>query len=233
MKKVEIEIKSYLDMIGREYNEKFSRFQELLLEYNQRFNLTSVMAEQEILYKHFLDSLAGESLFPQNANVVEIGSGAGFPSIPLKIAREDLSFTLIESTGKKCDFLRVAVKEMELQNVKICNIRAEEGGKDENFREKYDVSCARAVARLNTLAEYCMPFVKIGGQFIAYKGSAQEEITEAEHAIEILGGKVEKVLQFSLPEGMGERTLVVVRKLRATPQKYPRGRGKERSDPLL
>ena len=228
----DVNVKDYLFKIEQQYGAKFKRYRELLLEYNKKFNLTSVTEEKDILYKHFLDSVLGESLFPAGAKVAEVGSGAGFPSIPLKILRDDLQFTLFESTGKKCDFLSLVSSELSLENVAVKNLRAEDGGREEVYREKFDVCCARAVARLNTLAEYCMPFVKVGGLFIAYKGPSEEEIKEAQNAIEILGGKLEKVVSFALPEEYGQRNLIVIRKQRPTAQKYPRGQGKERSKPL-
>lgn len=212
--------------------EQFEAFRTLLLCYNEKYNLTAITEEREIFHKHFLDSLAGEKLFPYGARVAEIGSGAGFPSIPLKIVREDLSFTLVESTGKKCDFLRIAAQELGLKNVSVEHARAEELGRAEAHREQYDICCARAVARLNTLAEYCMPFVKKGGMFLAYKGSA-DEIDEAKRAIATLGGGETEKISYELPENYGSRTLVCVKKIAVTSAKYPRGNGKERSKPIL
>jgi 16S rRNA (guanine527-N7)-methyltransferase len=222
-----------INEIYREKKEKFERFRELLLAYNGKYNLTTILDEKEMLIKHFYDSLAGEFLFPKNARVAEVGSGAGFPSLPLCVAREDLHFTLIESTGKKCDFLRTCAKELNLPHVTVCNLRAEEAGKESAMRERFDVCCARAVARLNTLAEYCMPLVRKGGEMIAYKGRAEEEIAEAKRAIGLLGGKDAQAICYELPENFGERTLVVVQKIKNTPEKYPRGNGKERKNPIV
>lgn len=228
---MEEKITAYLDVLT--HSEAFSRFRDLLLEYNKKFNLTSILDEKEICYKHFLDSVMGESFFPCGAHVLEVGSGAGFPSVPLRLVREDLCFTLVESTGKKCTFLEVVADRLNLQNVKVVNARAEDLARDGAYREKYDAVCARAVARLNTLCEYCLPFVKRGGCMIAYKGEAEEECREAERAISLLGGSIEKIFSYELPEEMGKRTLVVIRKVKDTPQKYPRGNGKERKDPLV
>lgn len=208
--------------------EAFNAFTRLLLYYNERFNLTAITDERDILYKHYVDSLAGEALFPQRANVAEVGSGAGFPSIPLMIVRNDLRFTLIESTGKKCAFLREAVKELSL-NAEVYNTRAEEAGRG-SLRETFDVCCARAVAPLNTLAEYCLPLVKTGGSMIAYKGG--DESGQARRAVSLLGGGKIATYFYSLPEGYGDRTLSAVTKERATPAKYPRGNGAERRSPL-
>ncbi len=225
-------LKGYESLINGEKKELFEAYRALLLEYNQRYNLTAITEEKEVFYKHFLDSAAGEFLFEKNATVAEIGSGAGFPSLVIKLLRPDLSFSLFESVGKKCEFLRVVVDKLGLSKMNIYNLRAEDAAKDKKFRERYDHVTARAVARMNTLSEYCMPFLKVGGSFIAYKGGDREEITEAKTAFKTLGGKLEKSLEYELPEGYGERTLAVVRKLSATPPKYPRGQGKERKQPL-
>ena len=224
-------LETYKNMIYGEKRDVFFRFYELLKEYNARFNLTSITEESEIFTKHFLDSVAGESLFKKNASVAEIGSGAGFPSLPLKIVRPDLKFTLVESTGKKCEFLRVAAKELALENVEIVNARAEELARDARYREKFDNCCARAVARLNTLAEYCVPFIKKGGSFIAYKGDVAEEAEEAKRALKILGCGRTKIFSCQL-ETAGKRALFVADKTSSTPALYPRGNGKERKKPL-
>ncbi len=225
------QLEGYLSRI--ESMEKFKIYRELLLFYNKKFNLTAITDEREILIKHFLDSAAGEKFFPQNSSVVDVGAGAGFPSLPLKILREDLTFTLIESTNKKCEFLSVAVKELGLTGVEILPVRAEDAGKDFRYRESFDCCCARAVARLNTLLEYCLPLVRVGGRMIAYKGEIGEELKEAQKSLCILGGEEEDRLCFSLPENMGERTVLCVKKRAKTPSKYPRGQGKERRDPIV
>ena len=212
--------------------ERLEIFRSMLLEYNQKYNLTTILEEKDVYYKHFLDSAAGIDLFPLNAKVAEIGSGAGFPSLVLKILRDDLSFDLFESVGKKCEFLKAVVERLQLSNVHIYNLRAEDAAKTAEFREKYDCVTARAVARMNTLSEYCSPFVKVGGAFIAYKSGDAAEIHEAKTACSILGGKIESVYEYSLPENYGNRILAVVKKVKSTPNKYPRGQGKERKNPL-
>lgn len=215
-----------------QFSEKFNLFNGILTEFNQKYNLTAISDEKEVYIKHFFDSIQPQKYFPKGAKVVEIGSGGGFPSVPLKIIRDDLSFTLIESTGKKCEYLRHVVDKLGFSGVQVLNIRAEDGGKDKNLREKFDVATARAVARLNTLCEYCLPFVKIGGRFIAYKGDADDEINESLNAIKTLGGEIEKIEKYDLPEGFGKRTVIVIKKVKSTPEKYPRGRGLERKKPL-
>ena len=227
-----MDLEYYLNLIQNEHRDKFSEFNEILQSQNKICNLTSICDEKGVLYKHFLDSLAGEKYFKENSRVIEIGSGGGFPSVPLMIVRKDLKFTLVESTGKKCAYLEGVVDKLSLNCEKVLNIRAEEGAHSEILREKFDISCARAVARLNTLSEYCLPYVKVGGRFIAYKGDADEEIKEAERAIKILGGEIEEIIKYSLPEDEGKRTLVCIRKISSTPAKYPRGQGRERKQPL-
>lgn len=226
-----MDFEKYDRLISGDFAEKFDKLFDLLLEHNKMYNLTSITDRDGVYMKHFLDSLAGEKFIKNGANVVEIGSGGGFPSLPLKIVRGDLSFNLIESTGKKCSYLDNCVDKLALDNVTVKNIRAEDGGKDKALREKFDVCIARAVARLNTLCEYCLPFVKLGGRFIAYKGDAQEEIEEAASAINILGGEIEEVEKYQLPNG-DKRALIVIKKVGGTPLKYPRGQGKERKNPL-
>ena len=212
--------------------EKFGAFYRMLAETNKKINLTRIIDANDCRVKHFLDSVLGEKFFPQGAACLEVGSGGGFPSVPLMIVRPDLSFTLVESVGKKCDFLVDVCQKLQL-SARVENARAEDLAKLPAFREKFDVCCARAVARLNTLSEYCLPFVKKGGAFVAYKaGDAEEEISEAENAFRILGGRAECAAKAALPDGAGARTIICVRKERPTPPQYPRGRGKERKNPL-
>lgn len=209
--------------------EKLFNFLNLLKEWNNKFNLTSIKEEKEIEIKHFEDCLNGAFLFPKNASVVEIGSGGGFPSIPLMIIREDLKFTLVESVGKKCEFLKFVIDKLSL-NAVVLNKRAEDVGKSE-LRESFDVVTARAVASLNTLCEYTLPLIKKGGLFIAYK-SVNNEKLGARRAIEILGGKNKEEYKYSLSNNLGERVIFVIEKIKNTPPQYPRGNGKERSKPL-
>ena len=223
---------SYNIELNDEKKKKFEKYSALLKEYNDKFNLTSILEEEQIKIKHFLDSCLYVDKFIHNAEIIEIGSGGGFPSIPNKILREDLNFTLLEATEKKCEFLSVVVKELGLKNVKIINGRAEELGNKKEYREKFDYSIARAVARLNVLAEYCMPFVKVKGKFVAYKGNAEEEIKEAKSAIDTLGGKINNVYEFSLPKDEGIRNIIEIEKIKNTPAEYPRLNGKIKKKPL-
>ena len=227
-----MENKNYLDLIESGKKEQFESFAHLLQEHNKICNLTAVTDEKGVKYKHFYDSIFGEKLISFGASVAEIGSGGGFPSIPLKIVRDDLKFTLIEATAKKCAFLQSVVEKLDLKCVKVINCRAEEGAHDKNLREKFDFAVARAVARLNTLCEYCLPYVEVGGKFIAYKGDCDEEIKCAENAIKTLGGEIEGVVDYSLPEDFGKRKLIIIKKVKPTPTACPRGQGKERKKPL-
>lgn len=220
-----------LEKYKTENTEKLLKFKELLLFYNKKFNLTSITEDKEFEVKHLEDSIKNEKYFPLNSNVVEVGSGGGFPSIPLMCIRDDLTFTLVESVGKKCEFLKTAIRELNLK-AEVLNKRAEDVGKDKNLRESFDVSTARAVARLNSLSEYCIPLIKKGGLFIAYKGFDKEEIKESENAIKILGGKLIESENYKLSYDLGERNVYIIKKIENTPIKYPRGNGKERSKPL-
>ena len=232
MEKFIVDTEENLKSIGGEYREKFEAFRAYLLEFNEKYNLTAITEEKDVTYKHFLDSAAARGLFFNGASVAEIGSGAGFPSVPLKILRGDLRFTLFESVGKKCDFLNFIVDKLELSSMYICNMRSEDAARDKKYRENFDFAVARAVARMNVLCEYSMPLVKKGGSFIAYKSAELEEITEAKHAIKELGGAEAKIYPYELPEEYGKRNLAVVEKIKQTPAKYPRGNGKERKQPL-
>lgn len=226
-----MDVEKYAALVKGEFRKEFEKLSSLLVENNKKFNLTSIVGEEDIFYKHFVDSLAGERYFEKGAYVAEVGSGGGFPSLPLKIARKDLKFFLIESTGKKCAYLKQAAESLKLDGVEVFCGRAEDAGKNDGYREKFDVATARAVARLNTLCEYCMPLVRTGGRFIAYKGDCDGEITEAEKAVSVLGGEIEKIEKYGLPNG-DKRSLVIIKKIAPTPLKYPRGQGKERKSPI-
>ncbi len=209
--------------------ELFDKYYRLLVEYNGRFNITAITEKEEVYLKHFIDSC----LFVDKLNcenLIDVGSGGGFPALPIKILREDIKVTLVEATGKKCEFLQAVVDNLNLSGVKVINARAEDLAKNLEFREKFDGCSARAVARLNTLCEYCIPFVKVGGTFYAFKGNAEEEVLEAKNAVKILGGKVKAVHKSDLSGAV--RTLVEIEKIEKTAVKYPRGNGKERKNPL-
>lgn len=209
--------------------DKFRIFLSALSEYNEKFNLTAITDEKEIEIKHFIDSLKG-SEYTADKNL-DIGSGAGFPGIPLAIVNEDKQFTLADSLKKRIEFLEEVKRRCGLSNVEAVHTRAEDIRKD----NKYDLVTARAVAPLNILCEYCLPFVKIGGLMMAYKGKkAEEETDAAEKAISILGGKIKKIEKYTLDVSgeENERSLIIIEKVKPTPEKYPRGGNKPRLKPL-
>ncbi len=213
--------------------EQFDKYFNLLIEYNNKFNITAITDKNEVYEKHFIDSILVIDKFITGDNkikMIDIGSGGGFPAIPIKIIKPDISLTLLEATGKKCEFLRVVINNLGLTNTQVINDRAELYIKKEGVRESFDICTARAVARLNTLCEYCMPFVKVGGDFVSYKGDAEEEVKEADSAVKILGGKFEEVFYYNLLEA--KRALIKIKKISNTSTKYPRGNGKERKNPL-
>jgi len=222
-----------------ELTEKLAMYARLLVEWNQKMNLTAITDPQGIAVKHFADSLTVANLLPEGAfSLIDVGTGAGFPGVPLALYRPDCRLTLLDSLNKRLTFLDAVCKQTGL-NATLIHARAEEGGQNPRLREQYDVACARAVANLPVLSEYCLPFVKVGGRFIALKGpDADRERTEAARGIGVLGGKIAHVTALTLPaapiEGVEpmERRLVVVDKVRSTPATYPRHGAKIAKKPL-
>lgn len=213
--------------------DRLKKYSQLLVEWNEKINLTAITDPEGISLKHFYDSVYPFTMvdLPENATLIDVGTGAGFPSCPLKIFRDDVEITLLDSLNKRVKFLQTVSDEINL-DAQCVHGRAEEMGKNVDFREQYDISCARAVANLTELCEYCMPFVKVGGIFVALKGSnGMEELKAAENAIKILGGKVEKSMEYTLPNGDG-RVLIVIRKVSQTPSKYPRNKGQMKKHSL-
>ncbi len=201
----------------------FEKLSELLVEQNKTMNLTAITDPDGIAVKHFADSISALSAydFAEGARVLDVGTGAGFPSIPLLIARPDLEMTMIDSTAKKLKYVASTVDSLGL-TAEVLHTRAEEAGQNKEYRESFDIVCSRAVAALNVLCEYCLPFVKVGGVFLAMKAAkVQEEIADAKNAIKTLGGKIVAEKSFSLSDG-GERTIVVIKKISQVPSKYPR-----------
>ncbi len=213
----------------------FALYEKELLEWNERFNLTAIRKPEEIRSKHFLDSLTCLQGFkePWPTRLIDIGTGAGFPGIPLKIAFPHLRLTLVESVGKKADFCRHMVEMLQLDRVDVIQSRAEDLGQAVDHREVYDMAVARAVAALPVLAEYLLPLVKVGGRVIAQKGeSAPAEVHAAEHALRVLGGRVHQITPVELPGVADERFLVIIDKIAATPPAYPRRAGLASKRPL-
>lgn len=216
--------------------ETFVRYQHELVTWNEKFNLTRIVEPQEVAIKHFLDSLSIALVLPElntPRSVIDVGSGAGFPGIPLKIARPELSMTLLESTGKKATFLRHVIETLGLTKIAVVTARAEEAGRQAAHREHYDLAVARAVSRLAVLAEYTLPLVKVGGWVIAQKGQhPAEEIESGERAVRILGGKIVEVRPVDVPGLEAERHLIIIKKSKPTPKLYPRQPGWPAKDPL-
>lgn len=218
--------------LTEEMIEKFDRFAELLVETNKVMNLTAIKDPDEIAVKHFADSLSVFTAadIPEGASVIDIGTGAGFPGIPMLIFRPDLKLTMVDSTGKKLNFVRQTLEELNL-SAEVIHTRAEELGQGAK-RESYDFAVSRAVAALNVLSEYCIPFVKPGGEFIAMKGAkAAEELAAAKTAIKTLGGAFSKEFSLNLSDS-AERSLIIIKKISQTPTKYPRPSAQISKKPL-
>lgn len=214
---------------------QFQTYYRLLVEWNEKMNLTSITDEHDVYLKHFYDSIAPSFYFDFNQpiSICDVGAGAGFPSIPLKIMFPQLKVTIVDSLNKRIQFLNHLASELQLQDVSFIYDRAETFGKGV-YRESYDVVTARAVARLSVLSELCLPLVKKGGQFVALKSSkGEEELEEAKFAISVLGGNVTETHTFELPEDAGERQMFIIDKKRQTPKKYPRKPGTPNKTPLL
>lgn len=227
-------IKDYKITLTENQYEQFQKYFELLVEWNEKMNLTAITDESGVALKHFADSLSLLNFvdIPQNSSLADVGTGAGFPGVVLKIARPDIKLTLIDSLNKRLVFLGEVCAQLGI-DAELIHSRAEDGARDEKLRENFDFAVSRAVARMNVLSEYCLPYVKVGGAFCAMKGAqANEEFKESLNAINTLGGKLEKKYFFELPENGGERAIAVVRKVKNTPQKYPRQSGKIKAKAL-
>lgn len=211
--------------------EQFDIYARLLVEWNEKMNLTAITEPDEIVIKHFADSLAllEYADVPQGASVIDVGTGAGFPTVPLLIARPDIKLTLMDSLNKRLTFLDAVLEECGL-DAQLVHARAEDLGKDSDYRERYDIATARAVAPMNVLTEYCMPFVKVGGCFVALKGS-NDDVSPAENAIKELGGSLDKAVSYKLHNG-DSRSIAIVKKISQTSTKYPRNTKKITTKPL-
>ena len=212
--------------------DKFFLYKKLLLEWNEKINLTAITDEKEILIKHFIDSLTIEKYIPQNAKIIDVGTGAGFPGIPLKIVRPDIEVVLLDSLNKRINFLNEIIRECQLDKITTIHGRAEEIANKLEYREKFDISTARAVANISTLLELCTPFLKVGGSFVCMKADAVEEMKNAKNALEILGMKAEKIEHIILPNIDATRTIILYKKEKNTPKKYPRKPGTPAKEPL-
>ena len=225
--------------------EQFFEYMELLIEWNEKMNLTAITEPEEIILKHFIDSITilkdvddineidDKSKTEKEIKVVDVGTGAGFPGIPLSIMNSTLKITLVDSLNKRLIFLQEVVNKLQLKNIEIIHARAEEFGQNKKYREGFDVATSRAVANLSTLSEYLVPLVKVGGKVVSMKAAdAHEEINDAKKAIEVLGGTIEKIDEFNLPQSDIGRTVITIRKQKQTPNKYPRKPGTPSKEPI-
>ena len=216
--------------------EKFERFKALLIEWNEKINLTAIIDPVEVDIKHFVDSVTclATGYIKDGNSVIDVGTGAGFPGVPIKILNRSLKVTLLDSLNKRVKYLEDVVSKLELEDVKLVHARAEDGGINKLYREKYDIALSRAVAAMNVLCEYCLPFVKLGGYFICQKGpSYKEELEHAAKAIEVLGGKVKEVKSYKLANSEITHYVIIIQKIKETPSKYPRKAGKPAAEPII
>ena len=216
--------------------QQFMQYYELLIEWNSFMNLTAITEFQEVCTKHFIDSLSLCKAMDcsKEISIIDVGTGAGFPGIPLKIAFPNLQVTLLDSLGKRVKFLKEVIEKLGLEQIDAIHGRAEDFAKPDMLREQFDVCVSRAVANLSTLSEYCIPYVKVGGFFISYKSEkVTEEMTAAKNAVSLLGGELQEQVAFFLPDSDIYRNLVMIKKIKATPKKYPRKAGLPSKEPLV
>lgn len=225
--------------ISNKQLEQFNKYYEMLINKNKVMNLTAITEKEEVIVKHFIDSIAlipylkDKDILSDNLRIIDIGTGAGFPGIPLKIMLPELSFVLLDSLNKRVGFLNEVIDELGLTDITAIHGRAEDIASDRNYRESFNLCVSRAVANLSTLSEYCLPFVKRDGYFISYKaGDSEEEINKSKSAIKLLGGKINKVEEFILPESDANRVFVMIKKVDNTNKMYPRKAGIPSKKPL-
>ena len=213
---------------------KYLEYMNLLIEENKNMNLTAITQPEEVLTKHFIDSLTILKYCKEGESIIDVGTGAGFPGIPLNLSNKNLNIMLIDSLNKRVQFLEKVIKELKLDNIKAIHTRAEDMAKQKEYREQFDIATSRAVASLNVLLEYLLPFVKVGGKCICMKGSnIKEEINSSKKALEILGGKIEKIEEITLPNTDMKRNIIIVKKVKGTPSKYPRKAGIPSKNPIV
>lgn len=216
--------------------EQYNRYFELLVEWNEKINLTAITEPKEVAIKHMIDSITAydEKLFKDGTTVIDVGTGAGFPGLPLKIFCPEIKMTLMDSLNKRIKFLQTVVEELGLKDVECVHARAEEGARNKKYRESFDIAVSRAVARLPILCEYCLPFVKKGGHFIALKGMQyNDEAQEAAKAIKVMGGSQTEIRPVKLPELDDKRAVITITKTMPTPKAYPRKAGTPTKNPIV
>ena len=212
---------------------QFYKYMNLLLEWNEKINLTAITEPEDVILKHFIDSLTISKYIKNNATLADVGTGAGFPGIPLKICRTDLKITLVDSLNKRINFLSEVISELDLKNIDTVHSRIEDFGKNKKYRESFDYVTARAVANLTTLSEYLIPICKVNGKCICMKGNdIEDEIANSKNAINLLGGKIENIDYFELPNSDISRNIIIIDKFKNTPSKYPRKAGLPSKEPL-
>ncbi|MBQ2473170.1 16S rRNA (guanine(527)-N(7))-methyltransferase RsmG [Lachnospira multipara] len=240
MKKEEMLFIDNLKELGVEIDskqlEQFNQYYETLVEWNEFMNLTGITEYDEVLLKHFVDSLVldpNKLITSDKIKLIDVGTGAGFPGLPIKIAFPNVDVVLLDSLNKRIKFLDEVINKLGLENIKTIHSRAEDGGRNKELREQFDIAISRAVANLSSLAEYNLPYVKLGGYFVAMKsGEIDEEAENAKKAIKLLGGQLEKITKFRLPNTDIDRSLVLIKKVKETSKKYPRKAGLPTKEPL-
>lgn len=223
-----------LDIVFTEEQYKnFFKYMNLLIEWNSKINLTAIIEPKEIILKHFIDSLTINKYIKEGQTLVDVGTGAGFPGIPIKILRPDVEVLLVDSLNKRITFLNEVINKLELKGIKAIHSRVEEFGRNKEYREKFDIATARAVADLSVLSEYLLPLLRLSGRCICMKGNeVTEEVEKSKKAITILGGKIKNTEYFKLPNSDINRNIIVVEKINKTPNKYPRKPGTPSKEPI-
>ena len=232
---LEIKLKELNIQINEIQKKQFDTFYSMLVEWNKVMNLTGITEYEEVIEKHFVDSLSIVNIFDLSEvnTLIDVGTGAGFPGIPLKIAFPHLKITLLDSLNKRINFLDSVIDELNLDGIYTIHGRAEDFAKKDDYRERYDLCVSRAVANLSTLSEYCLPYIRVGGMFISYKsGDVDDEVLESKKAISILGGKLDNVVKFQLPGTDINRSFIKIEKIKNTGKKYPRKAGLPSKEPL-
>ena len=214
--------------------EKFYKYMDLLIEWNEKINLTAITNRKDIIVKHFIDSLTIQRYLGDAVNIIDVGTGAGFPGIPIKIINPNLKVVLVDSLNKRINFLQDVIKKLNLDNIEVIHARAEDLGQNKKYREAFDIVTSRAVANMSVLSEYLLPLARVNGKCICMKGSdIEEELENSKYAINLLGGKIEQVDKFELSNERIGRNIIIVKKLKNTPNSYPRKAGTPAKKPLI